>query len=170
MAKRKQIGFFLLFIGVILVFSAFRTSLFEKVQLGRHLSNDDFNVYQYYEKDDAVFALFTNQDETILGIAERNDEGYGATTIDTDPSNAFDYIDLHDGTHHYLGLRLNHNAQEVATLRIKGELWQEDHTLNDLETDENNSLFLLDMRNSIEDALTIQTLDQNDQIITSISL
>jgi len=170
MAKRKQIGFFLLFIGVILVFSAFRTSLFEKVQLGRHLSNDDFDVYQYYEKDDAVFALFTNQDETILGIAERNDEGYGATTIDTDPSNAFDYIDLHDGTHHYLGLRLNHNAQQVAKLQIEGELWSEEHILNDASNGGNRDFFFLDMYNSIEDALTIQTLDQNDQIITSISL
>ncbi|MDA5561004.1 hypothetical protein PJK55_09700 [Exiguobacterium sp. MMG028] len=170
MPNRKKVGIFLFFILSIAIVSAFRTSLLEKIQLGRHLSDQGFVVYQYYKKDDTVFALFTNDEERILGVAEQNQDGYGSVTIDTEPSTPFDYIDIQNGKNHYLALRLNHHAQQVAKLQIEGELWSEEHMLNDASNGGNRDFFFLDMYNSLEDALTIQTLDQHDQIMTSISL
>lgn len=167
MFKRKIIGVLLACITLIALIQNGPT-FFENRKLDRYLTGDGFDAYTYDQFDESNFALFTNEDETLLGLAEMSGDGYGTATVETLEAAPFDYIELeHEGTY-YWGVRLNNNPQKVASLRIIGERMQGEHVLNRPEEDTFSKYHILKLRNVPQKDWTIQTLDQNEQVIDSI--
>lgn len=169
MFKRKIIGVLLACIALIALIQNGPTFL-ENRKLDRYLADDGFHAYTYDQFDESNLALFTNEDETMLGLAEMSGDGYSATTVETVDAAPFDYIELeHEGTY-YWGVRLNNNPQKVASLRIIGERMQGEHVLSRPEEDTFSKYHILKLHNVPQEDWTIQTLDQNEQVIDSIDL
>ncbi|OGX79450.1 hypothetical protein A6395_06705 [Exiguobacterium sp. SH31] len=169
MFKRKLIWPLVAFIAIVVLLQNGRT-FYENRKLDRYLTEYDFHAYTYDQIDESTLALFTNEDETLLGLAEMNDDDYAFETVDSIDMPPFDYVHLHDETTHYFGVRLNHNPQKVASLRIIGELMQEQHVLNRPEEDAFSEYHILKLHNAPQENWTLQTLDQNNQVLDSIDL
>ncbi|WP_233004796.1 hypothetical protein [Exiguobacterium aurantiacum] len=142
----------------------------ENRKLDRYLADDGFHAYAYDQFDESSFALFTNEDETLVGLAEMSGDGYGAATVEPLEAAPFDYIELKHEDTYYWGVRLNNNPQKVASLRIIGERMQGEHVLNRPEEDAFSKYHILKLHNVPQEDWTIQTLDQNGQVIDSIDL
>lgn len=169
MFKRKIIGVLLACIALIALIQNGPT-FFENRKLDRYLTDDGFDAYTYDQFDESNLALFTNEDETLLGLAEMSGDGYGAATVETLEAAPFDYIELEHEDTYYWGVRLNRNPQNVASLRIIGERMQEEHVLNRTEEDASSKYHILKLHNIPQENWTLQTLDQHDQVIDSIDL
>lgn len=169
MFKRKIIGVLLACITLIALIQNGPT-FFENRKLDRYLTDDGFDAYTCDQFDESNFALFTNEDETLLGLAEMSGDGYGTATVETLEAAPFDYIELEHEDTYYWGVRLNNNPQKVASLRIIKERGQEQHVLNRPEEDAFSNYHILKLYNVPQEDWTIQTLDQNDQVIDSIKL
>jgi len=169
MFKRKTIGVLLACLTLIALIQNGPT-FFENRKLDRYLTDDGFDAYTYEQFEESNLALFTNEDETVLGLAEMSGDGYGASTIETLDAAPFDYIELEHEDTYYMGVRLNNNPKHVASFRIIGERMQADHVLNRPEEDTFSNYHILKLRNAPQDNWTLQTLDQNDQVIDSIDL
>ncbi|WP_214835853.1 hypothetical protein [Exiguobacterium sp. s36] len=169
MFKRKIIGVLLACISLIALIQNGPT-FFENRKLDHYLTNDGFHAYTFDQFDKSNLALFTNEDETVLGLAEMSGDGYGAGTVETLDAAPFHYIELEHEDTYYMGVRLNNNPQHVASFRIIGERMQEDHVLNRPEEDSFSNYHILKLHNVPEEIWTLQTLDQNNQVIDSIEL
>ncbi|EPE63035.1 hypothetical protein L479_00557 [Exiguobacterium sp. S17] len=136
----------------------------------RYLTDNDFHAYEYDKIDKATIALFTDKDETMLGLAEMSVDGYGYGTVETIDMSPFDYIYSSDESNNYLGIRLNEQPQSVAYLRIVGDRIKEQHILNRPEDSDYADTHIIELRNRPTSDWILQTLDQNEQVLDSIDL
>ncbi|TCI21496.1 hypothetical protein [Exiguobacterium sp. SL-9] len=168
MSTRRLTWALLICITVVIVFSGIGSYFYERQQLKRYLADNNFHAYEYLKTDDATLALFTNEDETLLGLADMSVDGYGYGTVEILDMSPFDYIYSSDDSNNYIGIRLNKQPQNVAYLRIIGERIQEQHVLNRPEEDDYAATHIIELRNRPTSDWTLQTLDQNEQVIDSI--
>ncbi|MFN3364883.1 MAG: hypothetical protein ACK411_00700 [Exiguobacterium mexicanum] len=168
MSTRRLIWALLICIAIVVVFSGIGSYFYERQQLKRYLADNDFHAYEYLKTDDATLALFTNNDENLLGIAEMSTDGYGYGTIEILDPSPFDYIYSSDGSNYYLGVRLNERPQDVSFIQITGDHYQERHSLNDIDGDDFSTTHIIILDNAPKKNFTLQTLNQHGQVLDTI--
>lgn len=152
---------------LVVVFSGIGTYFYERFQLKSYLADNEFQAYEYLKTDDATVALFTNNDENLLGIAEMSTDGYGYGTIEIVNPSPFDYIYSSDGSNYYLGVRLNERPQDVAYIQITGDHYQERHPLNAIDDDFSTTHIII-LNNAPKQNFTLQTFNQHGQVLDTI--
>lgn len=168
MSTRRLTWALLICITVVVVFSGIGSYVYERFQLKSYLADNEFQAYDYLKTDDATLALFTNEDETLLGLADMSVDGYGYGTVEILDTSPFDYIYSSDGSNYYLGVRLNERPQDVAFIQITGDHYQERHSLNDIDDDDFSITHIIILDNAPKKNFTLQTLNQHGQVLDTI--
>ncbi|TCI48472.1 MULTISPECIES: hypothetical protein [unclassified Exiguobacterium] len=121
--------------------------------------------YTYVEGSTVV--LFTNEDETILGLGIMNsDGGFSASTWDTIEEKPFDSIHFGNTTDEYIGIRFNEKPEDVAYVRLSGSDWSETYTVNDPRDEGYVMSYLITLDESQRGRFeTLETLDGDRNVM-----
>ena len=126
--------------------------------------------YTYVEGSTVV--LFTNEDETILGLGIMNsDGGFSVSTWDTIEEKPFDSIHFGNTTDEYIGIRFNEKPEDVAYVRLSGSDWSEAYTVNGPRGEGYVMSYLITLGESQRGRFeTLETLDGDRNVLHSEQL
>ncbi|MCC5893316.1 hypothetical protein [Exiguobacterium sp.] len=121
--------------------------------------------YPYIQGSTVV--LFTNEDETILGLGIMNsDGGFNTSTRDTIEEKPFDSIHFGNTTDEYLGIRFNEKPEDVVYVRLSGSDWSETYTVNDPRGEGYVMSYLITLDESQRGRFeTVETLDGDRNVM-----
>ncbi|WP_214844937.1 hypothetical protein [Exiguobacterium sp. s150] len=121
--------------------------------------------YTYIQGSTVV--LFTNEDETILGLGIMNsDGGFSTSTWDTIEEKPFDSIHFGNTTDEYIGIRFNEKPEDVVYVRLSGSDWSETYTVNDPRDEGYVMSYLITLDESQRGRFkTLETLDGDRNVM-----
>lgn len=123
--------------------------------------------YTYIQGSTVV--LFTNEDETILGLGiMKSDGGFSTSTWDTIEEKPFDSIHFGNTTDEYIGIRFNEKPEDVVYVRLSGSDWSETYTVNDPRDEGYVMSYLITLDESQRGRFeTLETLDREKNVLHS---
>ncbi|WP_214888818.1 hypothetical protein [Exiguobacterium sp. s142] len=136
-------------------------------ELNEKLTVQGWYAYEYHKLEGSTVVLFTNSDETILGLGIMNsDGGFSASTWDTIEEKPFDSIHFGNTTDEYIGIRFNEKPEDVAYVRLSGSDWSETYTVNDPRDEGYVMSYLITLDESQRGRFeTLETLDGDRNVM-----
>lgn len=182
MSKRVLILLLASFVVVIAIVVGFGQSFNEQQQEKKaldqtqqqtndYLTENGLKGYEYHHEDTSMLALFTNEDETVLGLVETLSTGdYASATREITPNQAMDLVHLGSATVDYIGVRLNDHPKQVAYLRLNGSDQSEEFVVHRPSDEGYMMTYVIKMNKLPDGDVTIESLDYERNVLHSISL
>ncbi|ERG67476.1 hypothetical protein [Exiguobacterium chiriqhucha] len=140
----------------------------EQVQqeLNDQMTAQGWSAYEYHKLEGSTVTLFTNADDTILGLGIMKTNGeFSSSTRDTIEETPFDWAHLGNGTDEYLGVRLNNQPEDVVYLRLQNSDWSKTYMVNDPRDEGYIRTYLITLEKTLLGDWTIETLDRDKNVI-----
>lgn len=145
----------------------------EQVQqaLNDQMTAQGWSAYEYHKLEGSTVTLFTNTDDTILGLGIMKTNGeFSSSTRDTIEKTPFDWVHLGNGTDEYLGVRLNNQPEDVVYLRLQNSGWSKTYMVNDPQDEGYIRTYLITLEKALLGDWTIETLDREKNVLHSTQL
>lgn len=145
----------------------------EQVQqeLNDQLASQGWYAYEYHKLEGSTVTLFTNEDDTILGLGIMKTNGeFSSSTHDTIEEKPFDWTHLGNRTDEYIGLRLNERPEDVVYVRFQASDWSETYMVNNPQDEGYVMSYLITLDESPHGDWTLETLDGDKNVLHSEQL
>lgn len=140
-------------------------------ELNEKLTAQGWYAYEYHHLERSTVVLFTNADDTILGLGIMKTNGeFSSSTRDTIEETPFDWAHLGNGTDEYLGVRLNNQPEDVVYLRLQNSDWSKTYMVNDPRDEGYIRTYLITLEESLRGDWTLETLDREKNVLHSEQL
>ncbi|WP_214764407.1 hypothetical protein [Exiguobacterium sp. s141] len=145
----------------------------EQVQqeLNDQMTAQGWSAYEYHKLEGSTVSLFTNADDTILGLGIMKTNGeFSSSTRDTIEETPFDWAHLGNGTDEYLGVRLNNQPEDVVYLRLQNSDWSKTYMVNNPQDEGYIRTYLITLEKTLLGDWTLETLDREKNVLHSEQL
>ncbi|MFN3364882.1 MAG: hypothetical protein ACK411_00695 [Exiguobacterium mexicanum] len=140
-------------------------------ELNEKLTAQGWYAYEYHHLERSTVVLFTNADDTILGLGiMKMNGGFSSSTWETIDEKPFDSIHFGNATNEYIGIRFNEKPEDVAYVRLKSPDWSETYTVNDPQDEGYVRTYLITLEESLRGDWTLETLDREKNVLHSEQL
>lgn len=148
-----------------------RTAEQANQELNERMSEQGWYGYEYHQLEGSTVVLFTNGDDSILGLGIMKMNGdFSSSTRDTAKDTPFDWTHLGNGTDEYIGVRFNERPEDVAYVRLSASDWIETYTVNDPQDEGYVKSYLITLKKSLHGDWTLETLDREKNVLHSEQL
>lgn len=145
----------------------------EQVQqeLNDQMTAQGWSAYEYHKLEGSTVTLFTNADDTILGLGIMKTNGeFSSSTRDTIEETPFDWAHLGNGTDEYLGVRLNNQPEDIVYLRLQNSDWSKTYMVNNPQDEGYIRTYLITLEKTLLGDWTLETLDREKNVLHSEQL
>lgn len=182
MSKR---GLFILLLGMLTVIGISVTAgiqsykeeqqkqAFDQSQqtLTEQMTSHGWAAYEYHQLEESTVVLFSNVDETILGLGIMNTNGdFSASTRDTMEEKPFDAIHFGNTIDEYIGIRFNERPEDIVYVRLRTSDWNETYTVNDPQDEGHVRSYMITLKDSLHGDWTLETLDHHQNVLHAEAL
>ncbi|MFY9946907.1 MAG: hypothetical protein WAL07_12685 [Exiguobacterium chiriqhucha] len=137
-------------------------------KLNELMLDQHWNGYEHHKFKDSTVVLFTNADDTILGMVIMKTNGdFSTSTRDTAEKTPFDWTHFGNGTDEYIGLRFNERPEDVVYVRVSTSDWSKTYPVNTSRDEGYVRTYLITLEESLHFDSTLETLDRNQQLLHS---
>ncbi|EPE63019.1 hypothetical protein L479_00558 [Exiguobacterium sp. S17] len=137
-------------------------------ELNEKLTAQGWYAYEYHKLEVSTVVLFTNADDTILGLGIMKTNGeFSSSTWDTIEEKPFDSIHFGNATGEYIGIRFNEEPEDVVYARLSASGWSETYTVNNPQDKGYVRSYLITLDESPRGDWTLETLDGNKNVLHS---